>query len=374
MKLFEYQAKDLFQEYGIPTPRRHLFESHEELDEAVVQVGLPCVIKAQVLEGGRGKAGLIQLARTLQEVYERTDDIRQKKSSVKRLLLEQVVDYQTELYLSITVEPQTGSALIMACSEGGVEIEELARTHPEKIVKERVDLRTGLSPFQARNVLFSLGLTHDAVKQGTKILEQLYSIFCDLDCELVEINPLMLTSEGQLIAADGKITLDDNALYRHRRFELTREYFATDRQYQAAEEGFPYIEFDGDIAIMCAGAGLTNTVFDLIYDFGGTVGSYLEFGGPNYPKAMRAMELILESQPKCLLIVTFGTIARADVMAKGIASAIEALNPTIPIVTCIRGTGEEEAVQVLRRVGLNPVGSTEQAVEQAMSLVKGVVQ
>lgn len=374
MKLFEYQAKDLFQEYGIPTPRRHLFESHEELDEAVVQVGLPCVIKAQVLEGGRGKAGLIQLARTLQEVYERTDDIRQKKSSVKRLLLEQVVDYQTELYLSITVEPQTGMALIMACSEGGVEIEELARTHPEKIVKEQIDLRTGLSPFQARNVLFSLGLTNDAVKQGTKILEQLYSIFCDLDCELMEINPLMLTSEGQLIAADGKITLDDNALYRHRRFKLTREYFATDRQYKAAAEGFPYIEFGGDIAIMCAGAGLTNTVFDLIHDFGGTVGSYLEFGGPNYPKAMRAMELILESQPKCLLIVTFGTIARADVMANGIANAIEALHPTIPIVTCIRGTGEEEAVQVLRRVGLNPVDSTEQAVEQAMSLVKGVVQ
>lgn len=373
MKLFEYQAKDLFQEYGIPTPRRYLFETDGDLDEAIVQVGLPCVIKAQVLQGGRGKAGLIQLAHSVQEVYDKTRLIRAKKSSVRKLLLEQVVDYQSELYLSITMDPESGSALVMACSEGGVEIEELARTNPEKILRERIDMRLGLSPFQARNVMFSLGLPNEQVKQGTKILEQLYQVFCHLNCELVEVNPLMITQAGDVIAADGKITLDDNALYRHKRFELTRDYFDTEHQYNAAQEGFPYIEFGGEIAIMCAGAGLTNTVFDLIHDFGGSVGSYLEFGGPNYPKAMRAMELILESKPKCLLIVTFGTIARADVMAKGIAAAIEQLHPNIPIVTCVRGTGEEEAVQVLESVGLKAVENTEQAIEQAISLVKGVV-
>lgn len=374
MKLFEYQAKDLFQEYGIPTPRRHLFENDHELDEAIVQVGLPCVLKAQVLQGGRGKAGLIQIANSVQEVYEKTKEIRQKKNSVKKLLLEQVVDYRSELYLSITIDPESGSALIMACSEGGGEIEDLARTNPEKIIRERVDMRIGLSVFQARDTMFSLGLANEQVTQGTKILERLYNIFCDFDCELVEVNPLMITDRGEVIAADGKITLDDNALFRHRRFELTRDYFDTDRQYQAALEGFPYIEFGGEIAIMCAGAGLTNTVFDMIHDFGGTVGSYLEFGGPNYHKAMKAMKLILDSNPKCLLIVTFGTIARADVMARGIADAIEQLHPTIPIVTCVRGTGEEEAVQVLQSVGLKTEESTERAVEQAISLVKGVFQ
>ena len=368
MKLFEHQAKELFLEAGIPIPRGKLVSSVSELDGTVEEVELPCAIKAQVLQGGRGKAGLIQLASTNDEVRTKSEQILEKIEDGHGLLVEQALDIDEELYLSITPEPVSGSALVMASAEGGVDIEEVARSTPEKIIKERVDVSEGLLPFQARNVMFGLGLDKDGVKQGSAMLLNLYDLFQRYDAELVEINPLVITAEGGLIAADGKITVDDDALPRQERFSLSRDYFESDVAYEASQEGIPYLKFDGDIGLLCAGAGLTNVVYDLINYGDGSVDSYVEFGGPNYRKAAKALELMMKTEPKVVLVVTFGTIARADVIAEDLAEAIKRMEPNFPIVTAIRGTGEEKVRELLSEVGLEPLEDTEEAVEKAIEL------
>ena len=370
MKLFEYQAKELFEEAGIPIPRGKLLSSASELDGAIKEVGLPCVIKAQILQGGRGKAGLIQLASTAEEAQMKSDQILDSLGNGCNLLVEQALNIDKEIYLSITTEPETGSALVMISAEGGMEIEEVARTMPDKIIRERIDMSEGLLPFQARNAMFELSLVKDSVKQGSAMLLNLYEIFSKYDAELVEINPLVATEDGTLVAADGKITIDDNSLPRQNRFPLSRDYFESDVQYEAAKEAIPYLEFDGDIGLMCAGSGLTNVIYDLVNYGGGSVASYVEFGGPNYKKAATAMKLAMQSEPKVLLIVTFGTIARADVIAEGLVEAIDQLNPDFPIVTAIRGTGEEKVRELLRSVGLEPLDDTEEAVEKAIEFAR----
>jgi succinyl-CoA synthetase beta subunit len=371
VKLFEYQAKELFEEAGIAVPRGRLVSDVSEVDGALEEVGLPCAIKAQVLRGGRGKAGLIQLASTADEARTKAGQIFDSIGDGRSLLVEQGLDIETELYLSITPEPVSGSALVLASAEGGVEIEEVAHTTPEKIVRERVDLSEGLLPYEARNVMFELGLEGDGARQGTAILLNLYDLFQRYDAELVEINPLVVTESGDLVAADGKVTIDDGSLARQSRFPLSRDYFESDVEYEAAAEGIPYIDFDGEIGLMCAGSGLTNVIYDLVNYGGGTVGSYVEFGGPNYRRTAKAMELTMQSNPRVLLVVTFGTIARADVIAEDLAEAIGRLQPNFPIVTAIRGTGEEKVRELLGDAGLELLDDTEDAVERAIELAGG---
>jgi succinyl-CoA synthetase beta subunit len=370
MKLFEYQAKDLFREAGIPVPDGKLVNEISGLDAAVEEVGVPCAIKAQVLRGGRGKVGLIQLASTIEEARDKAEQIFGKIEAGRGLLVERALDIQEELYLSITPEPVSGTALVMASAEGGVEIEEVARTMPERIVRERVDLSEGLLPFQARNVMFGLGLGGAAMKQGAAMLSNLYALFRRHDAELVEVNPLAVTEVG-LVAADGKVTIDDGALGRQERFSLNRDQFESAVEYEASLEGIPYLKFDGDIGLLCAGAGLTNVIFDLVNYGGGSVDSYVEFGGPNYRKGAKALELMMKTDPKVVLVVTFGTIARADVIAEDLAGAIKDLKPDFPIVTAIRGTGEEKVAALLGSVGLEPLEETERAVAKAIELAKG---
>jgi succinyl-CoA synthetase beta subunit len=226
-----------------------------------------------------------------------------------------------------------------------------------------------LLPFQSRNVMFGLGLEGDAAKQGSAMLHGLYELFQHYDAELVEINPLAVTDSG-LIAADGKVTIDDSALGRQQRFSLDSDHFGSDVEFDAAREGIPFLQFDGDIGLLCAGAGLTNVIYDLVNYGGGSVNSYVEFGGPNYRKGAKALELMMRTEPKIVLVVTFGTIARADVIAEDLAGAIEDLKPEFPIVTAIRGTGEEKVEELLAGVGLETLRDTEAAVEQAIELAK----
>ncbi len=370
MRLFEYQAKELFEEAGIPVPKGRLVSDVADLDGALEEVGLPCAIKAQVLRGGRGKAGLIQLASTAEEARAKAEGIFDSIGDGRSLLVEQALDIERELYLSITPEPVSGSALVLASAEGGVEIEEVARTMPEKIVRERVDLSEGLLPYEARNVMFELGLEGDEARQGSAMLLSLYDLFQRYDAELVEVNPLAATESGALVAADGKVIIDDGSLARQSRFPLSRDYFESDVEYEAAAEGIPYLKFDGDIGLMCAGSGLTNVIYDLVNYGGGSVASYVEFGGPNYRKGAKAMELTMRSKPKVLLVVTFGTIARADIIAEDLAEAIGRLQPDFPIVTAIRGTGEEKVRELLDGVGLEFLDDTEEAVERAIELAR----
>jgi succinyl-CoA synthetase beta subunit len=374
MKLFEYQAKDEFEARGIPVPRRRLCSTVDEVVAAATGLGYPCVVKSQVLKGGRGKAGLVKLVRSTDEARAYAEELLDgplgKAHCVRKILVEEAVDIARELYLSITVDPEAATALVLACAEGGVDIEELARTAPEKMVREKVDIDVGLLPFQARNIACSLGLGQALSTSFAALLSGLWKTFRDRDAELVEINPLFVTKSGKLVAGDGKLVIDDNSAFRQGGAEPSREYFDSDVAYEAALEGIPYLQFDGDISLMCAGAGLTTVVYDLVNYEGGSVANYLEFGGPNYRKAVRAMELCLVNDPKVILIVTFGTIARADIMADGIAEAIAKLKPRCPIVACIRGTGEEKAMETLKTAGLEPLFDTEEAVRKAVALAK----
>jgi len=372
MKLFEYQVKDLFKKEGIPVPSSRQALSAEEARTAAGTMGGTVVVKSQVLQGGRGKAGLIRLADDPDKAFAETKALMEGDFRVRRFLIEEAVNYSSELYLSVTADPVKGCAVIYFSPDGGVDIEVLARDNPERIFREEVDITRGLLPFQARDLVYRAGLRGTAAGSVIKAVQKLYSVFRKYDAELAEINPLFLLPDESVTAGDGKLMIDDNSSFRQESFPLTREAFDSDMEFEAAQDGIPYLQFDGDISLMCAGAGLTTTVYDLINYEGGSVANYLEFGGPNYKRARRAMELCLRNRnAKVLLIVTFGTIARADVMAEGIVSAMEELKPELPIVTCIRGTNEEEAAETLRRAGLTPLTDTEDAVRKAVALSRG---
>ncbi|MDC7233826.1 MAG: succinate--CoA ligase subunit beta [Spirochaetales bacterium] len=372
MKLFEYQAKEVFARYGLTVPPSLTALTASEAEQAAKDLECPVVLKSQVLRGGRGKAGLIQLVSSPEEAGQKAQELFDSPHGVRRLLVEKAVDIDQEIYISVTIDAEKAEAMFMLSIEGGVEIETLAAESPEKIHFEYADITRGLLPFQARDLIYRAGVEGDLAKKLIPVVIKLFSIFKDYDAELVEINPLFLTKQGELIAGDGKIMIDDNSAHRQEEYSITREHFDSDMDFEAAQDGIPYLQFDGEISLMCAGAGLTTTVYDLINYEGGTVANYLEFGGPNYKRAKRAMELCLRNRTaKVLLVVTFGTIARADVMAEGIVSAMQELKPEIPIVTCIRGTNEEAAHKTLAAAGLDPLTDTEEAVRKAVSLCRG---
>ena len=371
MKLFEYQAKAVFKEAGINVPTSKLICDVTELDDALNEVGLPCVLKSQVLRGGRGKAGLIQLVDSKEKALSETKRLFDSPHNVRKILVEKAVDIEKELYISVTVDPEKAKVLIIACEEGGVDIESLAVNSPDKIIMEEIDINKGVQGFNCRNVAYALDVDTVIAKQVANVIFKLYSIFRKYDAELVEINPLFITKEGEVIAGDGKLSIDDNSTFRQKAFEKTRDYYDSDVEFEAAMMDIPYIQFDGDISLMCAGAGLTTTVYDLINYAEGSVANYLEFGGPNYRRAEEAMSLCLKNNSKVILIVTFGTIARADVMAEGIVNAMNKLKPNRPIVTCIRGTNEVEAVKILESAGLECIFDTEEAVDKAVSIAAG---
>lgn len=370
MKLYEYQAKEMFREAGITVPVSVLLDNREktsalkELTAALEKTALPAVLKSQLLQGGRGKAGLVKIASTSGEAESVLDEFRVR--GVEKVLVEQAIDIKSEIYLSIITDPESGTALIMGSSQGGVDIEQLAISNPDKIIREKVDIERGLPAFLARDIAFRLDA--EAASKIAGVLLKLFDVFLKTDAEMVEINPLFITAAGDAVAGDGKLSIDDNSAFRQPAFIPGRDYYDSDAEYEAASESIPYLQFDGDISLMCAGAGLTTTVYDLINYEGGSVANYLEFGGPNYRKARRAMELCLKNDSKVILIVTFGTIARADVMAEGVAAAIAELKPDRPVVVCIRGTNEEEAFKTLRAAGLEPLFDTEEAVRKAVEL------
>ncbi len=368
MRLFEYQAKAEFAKAGITIPKNMLVSDIAQVAAAIDEIGFPCVLKAQVLQGGRGKAGLIKIVNSSPEAQQAASALFSSPVKVKKILVEEAVDAVEEIYLAITIEPSRAGYLLMGCREGGMDIETIAGETPEKIVRENIDINMGIQPFQIANFLYELGIPREVMKPAGKLIANLYHCFKQRDAELAEINPLFITRDNRLIAGDGKLSIDDNAFFRQSGYEITREYFDSDVEYEAYREGIPYLLFDGDISLMCAGAGLTNAIYDLIHYHDGSVSSYCEFGGPNYRKAVKAMELALKSPSKVILIVTFGTIARADIMAQGVVDAIARLKPDRPIVTCIRGTNEEKAREILKKAGLTPIPDTEEAVKRAVEL------
>ncbi|MDD2619012.1 MAG: ADP-forming succinate--CoA ligase subunit beta [Bacteroidales bacterium] len=374
MKIHEHQAKSLFSDYGIPVPREILCSDTGTVPRAVEQLGLPLVVKAQVLTGGRGKAGGVKLARSAEEASAATSQILGmdiKGYRVNKVLLAEAVNIQAEYYIALTIDRNSKSVLLMASAEGGVEIEEVAKTRPQAIHKLSIDPLLGLTAFLARRIAFALFKDIALVKQAASIFQKMYKLLIDTDASLVEINPLVLTAEGQLLALDAKMNFDDNALYRRPQIAALREADQSElRELDAKEKGLSYIALDGNIGCMVNGAGLAMATMDLIKHYGGSPANFLDIGGSSNPqKVVDAMEIILsEKKVKSLMINIFGGITRCDDVARGLLEALEELQVDIPIVVNLSGTNAKEGLELLGGSSLHVVHSMREAAQKAIQL------
>ena len=374
MKIHEYQAKEIFSRYRIPVTKEVVCYTVDEAVAAAEKLGLPVVIKAQVLAGGRGKAGGVKLARTKADVPELAGKIlgmNIKGYTVEKILVAQGVKFSSEFYVGLTIDRNSKSVIFMASSEGGVEIEEVAKDNPDAIHKFVIDPDLGLTPFLARKIAFALFTDFNLVKQGADLFQKLYRIFMDTDSSLVEINPLVITEEGKLLALDGKMNFDDNALYRQSAIEALNEPTEDElKELDAKEKGLTYIRLDGSIGCMVNGAGLAMATLDLIKYFGGEPANFLDIGGSSNPqKVIDAMNLILsDKNVKVVMINIFGGITRCDDVARGLISALEKIKVDVPIVVRLSGTNSKEGLEILKQANLPIVETMSQAAQKAIEL------
>jgi succinyl-CoA synthetase beta subunit len=372
MRLFEYEAKKIFNESGIPVPRGGVAKSVTEAERIFKDLG-PTVIKSQVLVGGRGKAGGIQFAENEAQLKQHAEKLLGSEIRgfrVGSLLIEEKLDIVRQLYLGVTIERSQGKAVVLGSGKGGIDIEELARKHPDQIIQELVDVRRGLRPYEAAEIVRKAGLQGKTLTQGARILGQLYDVFWKYDAEVAEINPLVVTREGSLIAADAKINIDDEALKRHPEIRQDDE-FLTDLEQEARTHNLGYVEMDGEIGVIGNGAGLNMTTLDILRYYGGEPANFLEVSGRTYMKAEQAIEIVLKN-PKVKVIFGnfFGSISRCDVIAQGLAAAIEKGRLTKPLIVSMRGNGAEEGKRILSSLGIPIYENDRIAGEKAVELAK----
>lgn len=355
MKIHEYQAKEVFSTYGIPIMKHTLCHTLEGALAAYHRMGIPqVVVKAQVLTGGRGKAGGIKLASSAEEVSKYATTILGmtiKGLPVTKVLLTEAVNIASEYYISFVIDRNTRSVVLMMSAEGGVDIEEVARQTPEKIFKYSIDPSVGIPDYLARRFAFRFFDHLAGAGQMASIIRQLYKAFVESDASLAEINPLVLTQEGHLVAIDAKMVLDDNALYRQPQIHALFEPTADEKQEaEAREKGFSYVRMDGEIGCMVNGAGLAMATMDMIQLYGGTPANFLDIGGSSNPgKVIEAMKLLLkDEQVKVVLINIFGGITRCDDVAMGLLEAFERMDTDVPIIVRLTGTNEQRGRELLR--------------------------
>ncbi len=367
MHLHEHQAKQLFARYGIPVPEGRVAHSPDEaLSAAKALGGGRWVVKAQVHSGGRGKAGGVRMVEGLDDLAHFANQLlgstlvtHQTGDTglpVHRLLIEQPVGIARELYLSVLVDRSREQVVFMASASGGMDIEQVAAETPEAIITEAVHAAAGLQPYQCRNLAFALGLEGKQVAALTSLLLNLYRLMQDLDASLLEINPLVVTEEGTLLALDAKMDLDANALYRHAELQELRDTSQEDaREMAASEHGLNYITLDGNIACMVNGAGLAMATMDLIKLHGGEPANFLDVGGgATAEKVAEAFKLILsDPKVKAILVNIFGGIVRCDLIAEGIIQAVKEVRMTVPVVVRLEGTNVEQGKRLLADSGLN---------------------
>lgn len=357
MKIHEYQAKEIFARYGLPVPPSGMAETPEAVQKIADEIGKKVVVKAQVHVGGRGKAGGIKLAATPFEAFQIASGIlgkRLKDLLVNKVLVEEAVNIEKEYYLGITMDRSTKRTVLMISSEGGIDIEEIAKTAPEKILKLYVNPVIGIQDFEIKRFIVKLGFSKDVAKEFYTFLKALYKIYIECDTNLVEINPLILTSENKLIAGDGKILLDDNAMFRHKDFEVLQEIAEDDPiEREARKKNIPYVRLDGDIGIIGNGAGLVMTTLDMVSKEGGKAANFLDIGGgAGADKVRQSLELVtMDENLNGFFINIFGGITRCDEVAKGIIEAIKASNLSIPVVIRLAGTKEDEGRELLEKAG-----------------------
>ncbi|GBC68449.1 Succinate--CoA ligase [GDP-forming] subunit beta [archaeon HR01] len=375
MKLYEYQARQLFQAYGIPVTPFKVARSVEEAVRAAEELGGRVVVKAQVLVAGRGKAGGVKVAETSEAAGRLAGEMLAGTVKGEKVRSVIVTPYQTiekELYLAITVERSRRSAVMILSAEGGVEIEELARISPEKLLKIGIDPLIGLSQYQVRKALLFTSLSGQPVKTLEEIIKNLYRLFRDMDCELAEINPLALTPEGGLVALDAKIILDDNALFRHAEFMRMDE--GEGFEAEARRLGFSAVELDGDIGIIGNGAGLTMATMDMVKLKGGRPANFLDVGGGASEEVVEKAAYLILSHPrvKVLFVNILAGITRCDEVARGLVKASREVGGGKKIVVRMMGTNEEEGRKILVDSGLYPLDSMEEAAEKAVQLARSV--
>lgn len=353
MKIHEYQAKEILSALGIPVPREKTATTPSEAKKVAWEIGLPVVIKAQVLVGGRGKAGGIKKVARLEDVEPITGKIigmNIKGLVVQKVLVSECVDIQKEFYLGITIDRSARQAVLIASAAGGVEIEEVAKQTPEKILKTEIDPLLGLLSFQARNIGMALFSDAKLAQEFTELARKLYGIFIQRDCSLVEINPLVLTATGGLIALDAKINFDDNGLFRHPENEALHDLKSEEpKELEAKKAGLSYIKLSGNVGCIVNGAGLAMATMDLIKRFGGEPANFLDVGGSSSPEKMLTAMRIILSDPnvKVILVNIFGGITRCDDIAQGLIMASKEGDIKVPIVARLVGTNAEQACSFL---------------------------
>jgi len=360
LRLYEFEGKEIFSRYGIKIPRGAVASSPEEVEKAIDTVGLPAVLKAQVLVGGRGKAGGIRIARSREEAVKIAkemlgSEIRGVK--VKRLLIEEAVQIAKEIYLSITIDRSVRKYVILGSLEGGVDIEEIAARKPESIARIYIEPLVGLRSYHVRALSDFMGFSGELASKLGSIVSALYKIMIDYDADLVEINPLALTEGQDLVALDAKITIDDNALYRHQDLASLLEKDPRDMDEDeviARKHGFSYVKLEGDIGIMGNGAGLTMASMDLVKLYGGRPASFLDIGGGASRERVKAALTILLRRPdiKSIFINIYGGITRCDEVAMGIVEAIRETESNKKIFVRLVGTREEEGKKILVENGI----------------------
>jgi len=366
MKIHEYQAKEILRRFGVPTPRGEMTTTPEQAKEIAKKLGTSVVVvKAQIHAGGRGKGGGVKLARSVDEAGDLAKKIMgmtlvtpqtgPQGRVVKRLLIEEGLDIKRELYLSILVDRAVEAPVIMASAAGGMEIEEVARENPAAILRETIRPATGLQPYNVRKIVFGLGLGADMVKVAAPFLQSLYRAFLDTDASLVEINPLIVTGDGRLIALDAKMTFDDNALDRHKDIAEMRDLDEEDPlEVEASKYKLNYIKLDGNVGCMVNGAGLAMATMDIIKLAGGSPANFLDVGGGANAEQVKNAFKILTSDPevKGVFINIFGGILRCDVLASGVVAAARDLNLKLPVVVRMEGTNVEKGREILQESGL----------------------
>jgi len=365
MKVHEYQAKEILRRYGVPTPRGVVVSSPEEARKAAQELGGRVVVKAQIHAGGRGKGGGVKLAKDADEAAELTGKMigmtlvthqtSPEGRVVGKVLIEEALNIDKELYLGITLDRRLGMNVIMASAQGGMDIEEVAERDPNAIHREPVDSVLGVQPFQARQVAYALGLTGDSFKKCVDFVQKLMRAYIETDAALAEINPLLVTKEGDVLALDCKMSFDDNALFRHKDVLEMRDVNEEDPlEVEASKFGLNYIKLDGNVGCMVNGAGLAMATMDIVKLAGGEPANFLDVGGgASAEQVKNAFRIILSDKSvKAILINIFGGIMRGDRIAEGVVSAAREIGLPVPVVVRLEGTNVELGKEILAKSGL----------------------
>ena len=379
MKLLEYEAKEYFKKYGIPTPAGKMVTSPEGAKEYTAELGKPVVIKVQLPVGGRGKAGGVKFADTPEEASEAASQLLGmtiKDLQVKKLYVEEKVGIVNEIYLGVTVDRNNKKHVILASNEGGMDIEEVADKTPEKIVKHLVDPVDGLRSYHCNYIATRLGYSGRKMRQFGAFVAKLYELAVGMDAELTEINPLAEVEDG-FLAADARLNVDNNSLFRHKELEekLLDSYQGefSGREMEAKEQGLTYVELDGNIGIIGNGAGLTMATLDTVMLQGGKAANFLDLGGGATPERIgKAVKFVLgDERTKALFVNVLGGITRCDHTAQGIVTARRVLNSTKPIVVRMMGTNEAEGKEILKKAGIETLDTMEEGAKMAVELAGG---